>query len=1319
VTVFADERSRRPELRLVERDSQRIRDGETREGESRASHRSCRPSHATWQRASLIMLEVTGDDIAALSDEDLRALVGQLCEAELRRRNLPPSAVTWGGNHAAADGGLDVRVALASGTSIDGFVPKPNTGFQVKKQNMPRNAILGEMKPKGIVRPVILELANASGAYVIVSSMGSTSDSGLKSRKNAMAEALQGVAGAANLVLDFFDRSRIATWTRDHAGLIPWVRSRIGKAIPGWQGYGSWSHAPEGVEPAYLVDDAARIRTGHKDEGDGLSATEGINRIRDVLRTPGHVVRLVGLSGVGKTRLVEALFDPTIGANSLAPSLAIYTDVAEGPNPQPAGLASDLIAGRMSAILVIDNCPPDIHRRLSDIARSAGTTVSVITVEYDIREDQPEGTDVFALDTSSLSLIETLVSKRSPGLSQIDARTIAEFSGGNARVALALAGTVAKNETVAGLSDEELLRRLIWQRHAPDASLWSIAQVCSLVYSFEGENISGDGAELPILAALVGKSPEEVFSAAAELKRRYLLQARGPWRAVLPHAVANRLAAIALQNISPATLKAGFIEKASGRLLQSFSRRLGYLDGSKEARAIVQSWLVPGGSLADVANLNELGRAMFANVAPVVPDRILSALESVLGAADEATLRECTHFVPLLRSLAYDAAHFEASVSLLVKCARLPREDRSDGAAKIIESLFYPVFSGTHAPLALRLRVVDDLLRSADPAVQDLGVKALQAMLQTSNFSSVYGFEFGARSRDYGYHPKIGQDWRDWFGAVLKFAEPFALSDSPMAEPVRNAIAREFRGLWTNSGCADDLERLSRAVATQQFWREGWIAARQTRIYDSKGLAPEVAERLEALEAFLRPKDLIDKVRGLVLGSNSGRLDLDDLDDLDGQGYEEATARAAAAIDSLGRDVAADEGAFKVLLPELMAGGGKVIGFGRGFAAVEQPRETWNAMVAQMATMEKPSVELLCGFLTGLQKQEGALTDTLLDEAVVDPTLAEWLPVLQAYVVIDGHGVSRLLLALERGTAPVWLFRILASGRLCDVLSGPGLKRLVLATATRPGGMNVAVHILSMRLHSDHSDKRASAPEIAEAGRTLLAAYEFHRKDGTDTSDDYDLGKIILASLADNEGRAIAQRLCRNLMTAVVRYEVSAHDHDELMAALFRVHPIGVLDELFSGDEESQNDGVRLLRDSLRFRKNPMSAVSDDVIIGWCDCDPKTRYPLAAAVALLFKRPADQAPHEWTSLTRQLLLKAPDPEAVLKEIVRRLPPTGWSGSLATKLESRLKLLEQLDLGAVAALAGAFVAAKTTLTRWIEEERRREIDEDTARSGRFE
>ena len=116
------------------------------------------------------------------------------------------------------------------------------------------------------------------------------------------------------------------------------------------------------------------------------------------------------------------------------------------------------------------------------------------------------------------------------------------------------------------------------------------------------------------------------------------------------------------------------------------------------------------------------------------------------------------------------------------------------------------------------------------------------------------------------------------------------------------------------------------------------------------------------------------------------------------------------------------------------------------------------------------------------------------------------------------------------------------------------------------------------------------------------------------------------------------RRLCRDLIAGVARYEVSGHDHDELMSALFKVHPVDVLDELFCGDQASQKNGVHLMNDRLQFRKNPMSDVAEDVVIGWCDGDPATRYPLATAVALLFKRPFDKAPHEWTSLTKLLLL---------------------------------------------------------------------------------
>jgi hypothetical protein len=462
-------------------------------------------------RNSNTMFEITGDDIAALGDEDLRSLVALLCEAEMRRRAKPVSAVTWGGDQNASDGGLDVRVDLPKRTSIQGFVPRAATGFQVKKSDLPPREIAREIRPKGKVRSIIRDLAKQSGAYIIVSANGSVSDLALRKRRDAMVAAVKGITGARSLCLDFYDRGRVATWVRDHPGLIPWVRQRIGKSIQGWHPYGAWAYTAEAPKTRYLLDDKLRIHIGRREGGNGVSAATGLTSIRDILSECRKAVRIVGLSGVGKTRFAQALFDHRVGKRSLDPSIAIYTNMADDPNPQPVGLASDLVASQIRAVLIVDNCPADLHRRLADVCRSSSSSLSLVTIEYDIRDDDPEETDVFRLEPSSDELIEKLVRARFKNISQIDAKTIATFSGGNARIALALAGTVEKNETLAGLTDEELFGRLFQQRHGYDASLLLIAQATSLVYSFQGEATTGEEAELPVFAVMINKSADEVF----------------------------------------------------------------------------------------------------------------------------------------------------------------------------------------------------------------------------------------------------------------------------------------------------------------------------------------------------------------------------------------------------------------------------------------------------------------------------------------------------------------------------------------------------------------------------------------------------------------------------------------------------------------------------------------------------------------------------------------------------------------------------------------------------------------------------------------
>ena len=1129
------------------------------------------------------MFEITSDDIAELNDSDLRSLVGLLCEAELRQRGLPDSAVTWGGNQNAADGGIDVRVALPAAIIIDGFVPRPLAGYQVKKPDMTAAAIEPEMCPERVLRPSIRALAEGGGAYIIVSSRANTSDTALAERRAAMTRALGPLHSRSALFLDFYDRARMATWVRHHAGIGLWVRSKVGRAVPGWRPYGAWAFSPDGVADTYLLEDQARLYVGMTDER-GVPVAEGIRHLRDILRGPHGVVRLVGLSGVGKTRLVQALFDARVGENSLDSARAVYTDMADSPDPQPVTMATDLIAARQSAILIVDNCPPDLHQRLSERCRAPDSTVTVITIEYDIQDDQPEGTDVFRLEPASAGLIEKLLARRHPEMSQVDARTIARFSGGNARIALALANTLDKNETLAGLSNQELFRRLFHQRQAHDETLLRAAQTCALVYSLQGEAIAGADAELPKLGALAGMSAQELYGKVAELRRRDLLQRRSVWRAVLPQAIANRLAAMALQNIPIAAIEAQFDTE---RLMRSFSRRLGYLHDSPEAVRLVEGWLGPGGKLANLADLNDLGRVMFANLAAVSPPATLAALERATGKPEWLSLAEggfgLNKTPQLLRSLAYEPKLFDRSVALLVKLAEgQAREGKRDDILHIFEELFHICLSGTHAPVEQRIRCVEGLLRSDDPVRRSLGVTGLNGLLKAWQFHSSHSFEFGARSRDFGYWPRERHEIEHWYSCIVRtLVEPLATSDLAIAEPVRHALAAHFRGLWRKAQIYDDLERVSLASSATLYWQEGWIAVRKTLRLDAAHLSEEGRARLAALERKLRPRVLVQQVRAVVLTRTWGALDFADSEEEGDEGDVIAPhLRAQVTAERLGVEVAGDAAAFQELLPDLVRGDGtRVVPFGRGLArAAPERRTVWESLVEALRKTpeDRRNLGVLAGYLNGLRETDPALCDAVLEEAVTEAMLAPWFPALQTSVPLDARAVDRLLRSLAHGRATVAQFNHLAGGRSTDPLTGPELSALLLALAAKPEGFAPALHILSMRIHSDRDAKRTIAPELIAAGRELLIAMVYAEGDD---SQDYRLRVVARTCLAGEGGAEAAAAVAQQFKASVATYDVFPFHYDQFVQGLFKAQPRAMLDAVLGGEPEDRSLGVRVIED--------------------------------------------------------------------------------------------------------------------------------------------
>lgn len=1264
------------------------------------------------------MFDVTPDEIASLNDTDLRELVGRLCEAELSSLGHSPAAVTWGGNQTAADGGLDVRVAATPGAPIDGFIPRPSTGFQVKTPDMPRAEILSEMRSTREIRPVIQQLADEGGAYVIVSSHGSVADIALQRRREAMREALAGVVNADRLVTDFYDRTRLAAWVRRHPGLITWVKEKLGRATVGWRPYGPWSGPAEGAEAEYLVDDKLTLHMDDHGDGPAPPMIEAIDKLRDELALPGKMVRLVGLSGVGKTRLVQALFDARVGSRPLPPSLAVYTNLSDNPTPQPTGLASDLIANRTRAILIVDNCTPDLHRSLSDLCGASGSTVSVITVEYDVRDDQPEGTRVVTLDTSSPELIEKLVKRRFPNLSAVDASTISVFSGGNARIAIALAGTIERSETIAGLSDDELFQRLFRQRHAPDGALLLAAQACSLVYSFQGETLTGEEAELQHLASLVDQTPTEVYRHVGELQRRDLVQQRGVWRAILPHAIANRLAARALEDVPYDLIDIQLVTGGTDRLAKSFSRRLSFLHAHPRAIAIAERWLAPGGLLGDVTTLNDRGRAMFENVASISPEAALAALERVGTTAPELAAAIWRQYRLLLRSLAFDPRLFNRSATLLARGAsECEGEHDAKNTIDVFLSLFTIYLSGTHATINQRLEVIEPLLRSAETKQRSLGLAALAQALKAWHFSSAYRFEFGARSRDYGYLPRSHEDVARWYGASLALIERLALVEGLLKNELRELLARNFREIWTKAKLFDQLEDLFRRFSGGTFWREGWIACRSVLHFDKDRLAPEVHSRLSALEAELRPANLADQIRAIVLGDGSGRYDL--VDFAPGDDIKTEWKRLSDAARDFGAAVVNDKTVFPELVLDILRGGSRAWEFGRGLAhAAEDGRGTWAVLVNGLGQLPpgQPNVQVLKGYLAELWNEDRDMAQELLDAALVQPTLVPLVPALHSAVQLDTRGVDRLKRTLLAGEVPIWAYQSLAWGQTTDQVPGVDLRELLLLILKHPDGFPVALEILYMRLFSDATEHRTHEPEIIEIGRDLLLRVVFGRNSQTD---DHRLSDVARACLVGPDAAPIASALVTQLRRAVASYEAHAIGNDGLLKGLLTVQPVAALDALFAGDEAEQRAGIEVFDDFDDHLANPADAISCEVLIDWCERDRSSRFPLAASIVTFARRAEENGPPVWSEQARSLLAHAPDPKSVLAIFVDRIRLMSGFGSRAALMEANAGLLDNLAPDASEALLSFAVEAKRQLQSEIARERQRETERDRTRNERFE
>jgi len=1267
-------------------------------------------------------------DIRLLDDAKSRELVARLCRAEVRNRGGSEGSVTWGGDQRAKDGGVDVRVDTDTTVSSSAYLPKPATAYQVKAERFAAGKIASEMAPSGTLRPAIPELAKLKGAYVIVSTRDNLSDSSLASRKRAMSECLSEHGLSERVVVDFFDARRIADWVEQHPTVAVWLRSTLGRPLTGWRPYGAWAYREDTIDAEYVVDEQARVLVPNDDDPrDILSA---IGSLRAHLK-PRSSIRLVGLSGVGKTRLVQALFDPKVVTTSpaLSEGSVVYGDLSDSPTPQPTSMIEALLDSETAAIIVVDNCGSELHKRLTDLVKRSGSLLTLVTIEYDIRDDLPDGTLCYRLEAASDEVIKKLLARRFPGLSANDVQRVAAFSDGNARVAFALAGASEHRDDLAQLGDDDLFRRLFYQKHNESDELLKCAEAASLLYSFDGVDTSAS-SELSTLAALADVSVMTFSRHIADLKRRGLVQERGQWRAILPHAIANRLAARALDGVPRTALIGSLVDDARDRMARSFTRRLGYLHRVKNAQQLVAELLKPEGRFSDLARLTELGRDMLRNVAPVAPEAVLHLLTNAVAEGSLCASEEWKRsaFVRVARSLAYDAHMYDDALDVLLQLARSKPDNRTGQSPReAITTLFYVHYSGTHATIDQRVARIVALLNGGDAFQLGLGLDSLKAALQTDHFSPRFDFEFGARPRDYGWRPRNNAELATWFSRFIDLAIVYGLKDGPLGKDVREALGRAFRGLWVHAGTKVKLRSAAEQLSRKDGWAEGWIGVRHTLKWHRKRLSPDSLTELLEIERLLEPKDLASSIRARVLARRTDAADLVEQDHDDDTDVMRPYTRAAAEAEELGRLAGTDTDVVRKVVHDLLSTNGSSFQYDFGVGLGSTHPDVLGLLVVfkdVLSTEGSKSALVVRGILHSWSKRDEAECTKFLDQAVADNTWGRCFPELQHAVGFGGRGFERILEAIGSDKAPIWQYSYIGMGRATDVLTVDQIGQIVDAVAEKQGGLSVAVDILGMAVHlaNEHGPDYVGA--LAAICGRFLANADYSRLDANGDREEYNIDTLVKFFLQrtddpSEEGKVLA----RLLRWEKSKWRIYASRRGRFLKPFFELRPRMALDAIYKRDKDGRYTTATILAANAGSDRNDrlMSVVPPHDLAEWCKVSPADRCPFAAITCALFASSQSSGDSEGqerlSDAARAVLEVTTDKKAIVDIYISRLPPMSYSGSRAAKFRRRLAILDELPT--INAAPSEYIAAeKQRLLNEVYAMERAEQEEELSR-GSFE
>lgn len=1233
-------------------------------------------------RAVLKPFEVSEDEVARLTPIGLVQLIKRLVQADLRVWGVPPLAVQGTLRINVSDGGEDIRVEWRGPSIVPGGhegLRNYFTVFQLKAENLSDAKLKKEpLEANGRqLKPAVVEVLDRDGSYIVVTSKtnvitprdrGKSAIPRLTQMRQLLRASIRKLDKRASnkARMDIYGPPKIAEWVNRHPMIAVWMKQTLGIASSdfAFQTLDDWSSYRD-LSNKFV----------HWPTLSGQTA-----EIQKLLLVPREVIRLVGHAGLGKSRLAfEAL--SVDNAADLSPIVAYAREYS----PSLINQVRDFISNRCRVVLVVDECPPDGHRRLSQEVHRSDSLLSMITLDLEFDDPSPEDHKI-VLENAPNEAIREILKTSGAILPPEDLERATEFCSGFPLIAvLVAAGLNSGAEHFADFQDREnITRKLVWGRGSIDEDLFRCLR-CVALFEAVGVVEPKDTQLKWIAANLLDISPSQLEAKLERFYARRILQRRGYSILVRPRPLAAQLAATFWRNATASQRRWLLDGSMPDDLKQALCERLSDLDYLSDVRELAATLCGPSGPFGSAKALNtDIGARCLRRLAEVAPVDVVEVLEREFGSLDLATLKVNVGpgrrwLVWTLDALSWEPSTFQRTMRLLLRFAAAENETWSNNASGEFVQRFRVQLPGTSANLAERLACLNVLFQ--DPEEDELPVllAALSAAIDARGGTRTIGSEnHGTRKTYKDYQPKVWTEIFDYLRGVMALLRAFSQRSPASLRLVRDTVALADHSLLVSEPIFDEYKSLIEHLKPRgETWGKlleqlSW----QLRHRLNTDKAKNVREKLQRLFASLLPHSLEDRVAFFVksVPYNFREVDEDEHD------YERNRKRA----EELGRECAQNWSIFEKVVGSISQGETREsAAFGRAFLeATDRPAEAVELAIRELELADVPNQSLLGGMLFGLFERDPGAVQAILSRVAQSPKLLGYLPYFVS-LHLTTEGLSLVVRALSRRELSPHAASIFGAGGVLQRVPVEDVRRLIRTLiALGADGAWVAVDLLSMYLHSDQSRLDEVREEIDAALRSAPIFMEVPDR----TMEIYHYELLAKGLLRDAKfGAALAEFLGNQLIRDAKQTVSSDRGLARKLLELLFAHHAGTMLPLFASHLERSGPTDRwffshILGTPFSFdgkHEGPLFKVGVAAVVAACRSYPRNFAVMVAEVAPLFSA-GDDEPKKWTEIGMALLDEFGTRKDMLNALTMNMASGGWSGPTSSYLQTFIPPLEQIN-----------------------------------------